>query len=369
MIGPTLLRLLLPAQAQVAAVSGLADVTAEDLLLAVSLFVAGVLCREAIRFISRRLERSARGRRSAFDRIFIESLAPPAGWAAALGGLYMAVYVLPVPPGGTLDVLLALGAKLVSLALAVWVGLRFVDRVCDHWTARTQETPTRLNDQAVAILRKVLKVVVTLAGGAVFLQNLGFSVGSILAGLGLGGMAVALAAKDSLANLFGALVVFWDRPFDVGDWVQVHGMEGEVEQVGFRSTRIRTLSDTVVTIPNSDFTIAPVVNWSKLTKRCVEASVGITYDTPPDKVGAALEAIRTIINQSAEFHHDSHYVRVQALAESAIEIGITCYTVTTSYREFLDVRSRFFLAILSRFHELGVRFAFPTRTVMMEKQG
>jgi len=357
----------MPPEPETLAQQSIFSTNAGDIAFAAALVALGFICKIVISTVSARIQKSTAGRRSTFDRIFIQSLVGPAGWAAVLGGTYIAIYIFPVAPGGTLDVAVALAAKLVALALTVWFGVRFVDGACDYWKDRTAATPTRLNDQATDILRKVMKVLVVIAGGAIFLQNLGFSVGSILAGLGLGGMAVALAAKDSLANLFGAVVVFWDRPFDVGDWVAVRDVEGEVEEVGFRSTRIRTLSNTLVTMPNADFAVVPVVNWSKLKRRCIDITLRLPCDTPPEKLEQALAAIRNTISESQDMHKTPIHVRLKGIGESSLEVMVVCFTVTTDYATFLSVREQLLLSIIRNLRDLSIPLAFPTHTVLLPR--
>lgn len=345
----------------------LSDISATELVAAVAVVLFGFLGRALILAVTARLARAASGRRSAFDDIFIQSLAAPAGWAVVLGSVYLAVYVLPIPPGSLLDVTLTLAARVGSMVLLVWFGLRFTDRVCDFWQRGAADATPRVESQAIPMVRKILRVLVVLIGGAFLLQNLGYSVGGILAGLGLGGAAIALAAKDSLANLFGALVVFWDRPFEVGDWVRIGDAEGEVEEVGMRSTRIRTLSTTLVTVPNAELMNLAITNWSRLRKRVVDFSFSVTYDTPPEKLEAALDAIRKLILESDRFHHDSVHVRLSTLGDSGFGIMVLCWTVTTEYGEYLAVREQFLLDIARILNDLGVRFALPARSVHVEK--
>src|SRR5690606_2130508 len=138
-------------------------------------------------------------------------------------------------------------------------------------------------------------IFVVVVGALVGAQNLGIEVFSVLAGLGIGGLAVALAARDSLANFFGSIMIMVDRPFRVGHWIISKGEEGIVEDIGFRSTKIRTFYNSVVSIPNSELAIAPVDNMGLRRFRRVRTTIGVTYDTPPEKIEAFLEGIKNII--------------------------------------------------------------------------
>jgi MscS family membrane protein len=298
------------------------------------------------------------------DDIFIEALIAPAGWAVILLGVYIAAHILPLPEE-PIDIMrfvdaLARGA---SILLIVWFGVRLSDRGFALWAQRAIDTESRLDDQAIPILKKTVRVFLVLVGASLFLQNLGYSVGSLIAGLGLGGAALALASKDTLSNLFGAIVIFWDRPFAVGDWVELEGVEGTVEQVGLRTTRIRTFANSLITLPNMKLTTASINNWSKMEKRRIKMTIGVTYDATPEQLEAGVKAIQNIIVQMAEMKNDFYLVRFDAFGASSLNIFVYCFTETTVWADFLAVKEQFMLEIMRRFQEIGLSFAFPTQTV------
>jgi MscS family membrane protein len=180
---------------------------------------------------------------------------------------------------------------ILSIVLSVY---RLVDVLADRMAAKADETESKLDDQLVTLVRKALKVLVILSGALFLLQNLDVNVGSLVTGLGIGGVAVALAAKDTIANFFGSLMIFIDRPFQIGDWVKIGDTEGIVEVVGFRSTRVRTFYNSLVTVPNAHFTESAIDNIGLRQYRRVKTTLCITYDSAPEQIQAFVEGIRAI---------------------------------------------------------------------------
>jgi MscS family membrane protein len=324
----------------------------------------GFLLRWISGLVVGRLARAAARTRVRFDDILVAALERPLGWAFVLGGIYVAVVMLPVPTE-PLDVerfVLALITGTATL-LGVWFTMKLVDGVADELGRRARGTESKLDDQIVPIVRRSLKVFLVLLGGVLFLQNLGYSVGSLLAGVGIGGAAVAFAAKDTLANVFGVLVIFLDRPFQVGDWIEAAGVEGTVEEIGLRVTRIRTFANSQITIPNSKFTDGVVENWSRMRKRRIKMTVGVSYDTGPDQMESLVERIRELIRSSEALHSDFFLVNFDAFGASSLDVFVYCFTVTTGWAEFLDAKQELMLGIMRIIDGMGLAIAYPTQTV------
>ena len=339
-------------------------VTVAQMIYAFLAILAGFLGRWVSTFVLAYVARLASKTRTTMDDIFISALAKPLGWAAVLVGIHVAVMVLPLPtePVDLHHFLLAL-AKGLFIVLMVWFGMRLTDGIFTRWAEKATATDSKLDDQVIPILRRTLKVFLILLGIAMFLQNMGYSVGSLLAGLGIGGAAIAFASKDTLANLFGAIVIFLDRPFAVGDWVEIGDQEGTVEEVGLRTTRIRTFANSLITMPNANLTTTAINNWSKMQKRRIMMTIGVTYSTPPEKVAQAVQAIRDLIASYDDFRQDFWMVHFKGFGPSSQDILVYCFTTTTVWTEFMAAQERFLLDISRRFQALGVDFAFPTQTV------
>jgi len=290
---------------------------------------------------------------------------PPLVWTLRLGGVWIALNLLPLPRFESFD-LAGLFNDLyqtATIGLATWLGVRVIGEASALWATKASGTADTFDDQLVPIVRKTAKVALVLVGTVMVLQNMGYPVGSLLAGLGIGGVALAYASKDTVANFFGSLVIFVDRPFQIGDWVEIGDVEGTVEEVDIRTTRIRTFSNSLITVPNSQMTISAIQNWSRMQKRRIKIDVGLSYDTTPDKMRAAVAAIRGIIEGDERFHHDFYLVTFHEMAESSLNIFCYFFTRTTDWADYMEIRQEFLLSVMDAMQELGLEIAFPTRTL------
>lgn len=331
----------------------------------VALFcVAAGFVLRAILLISLRwlLNKSTRTK-TTIDDIIIGASSAPLGALAVVLGIWAAVAVLPVPSEPLdIDRFVQTLFRAATIGIVFWWLIRLNDRIGlrAHEKALASDSP--LADFA-PLARRSLRVFLAIIGLLLIVQELGYSVTSLVAGLGLGGLAVGLAAKDTLANFFGSVVIFVDRPFARGDWIVVGDQEGVVEDIGVRVTRLRTFANSLITIPNAQLTTSAITNWSRMGKRRIDTTIGITYDTPPAKVEAAIRAVEQIILSDDRLHHDFFMVKLTDLADYSLNIRIYCFTVTIAWAEHLTVRQELLLKIMRAFAELGISFAFPTQTV------
>lgn len=269
-------------------------------------------------------------------------------------------------PAGVLAVLL-ISVKFLACLSAVWGAYRLVDLLGAYLQDRALTTSSKLDDALVPLATKTVKVFVTVMGVVFIADNLDIDVTSLLAGLGLGGLAFALAAKDVAGNLFGSVTVLLDQTFNVGDWVVIGDVEGTVEQIGFRSTRVRTFYNSLVSVPNSTLITANVDNMGKRQYRRLSCKFGIAYDTPPDRIDAFCEGLRELVRQHPYMRKDSFHIYLNGLGASSLEILVYVFWRTPDWGTELRERHRFLLDSLRLADELGVEFAFPTQTLFMRQ--
>jgi MscS family membrane protein len=187
---------------------------------------------------------------------------------------------------------------------------------------------------------------------------------SIIAGMGIGGLAFAFAAKDTIANLFGSITVLLDKPFQIGDLINIGGnIEGVVEQVGIRSTRVRTLYDSLITVPNGTLTSSHIDNWGRRNSRRWKTTLGVQYDTSPQKLEAFCEGIRELIKKNEYIRQDNYRVFFNAFSASSLDILIYLFWKVPGWDEELIQKHKMSIEILELANEMGVSFAFPTQTV------
>jgi MscS family membrane protein len=262
---------------------------------------------------------------------------------------------------------LLIAAKGIAALAAVWSAYRVVDLVMDYFRAKAEQTETRIDDVLVPLLRKALKVFIAAFGIVFIADNLNVRITGLLAGLGLGGLAFALAARETVANLFGSVTVLLDRPFDIGDWIQVGKVDGNVERIGFRSTRVRTFYNSQITVPNSTLITAVVDNLGARRYRRIKTMLSLTYDTPPERIEAFCEGVRELIRRHPYTRKDYYHVYLNALSASSLDVLLYCFVETPDWATELREKHRLFADILRLARRVGVSFAFPTQTLWLEK--
>lgn len=218
--------------------------------------------------------------------------------------------------------------------------------------------------QIIPILEKIIKTVIVFVLLASFLQYNGYSLTSLIAGFGITGLAVGFAAQQTIASMFGTFGILTDKVYKTGDYIKIDNIEGTVENINLRSTKIRTLDNFLVTIPNDKMANSIVTNVSKAHKRRLDLTFGVTYDTSDEKLNQAIEIIKNIMSQRSDVHKDFN-VFVETLDSSSINIRLIGYTKTKSYDPFAQIRSSVYLEVIKRFRAEGIDFAFPSTTVYM----
>jgi len=296
----------------------------------------------------------------------IRQVPRPAGVAA--GG---AVWLLLLPAAGLPEVVNNFIQPAVNVYItlaAIWFGFRGTDLI--SWVAgqKAQQSENKLDDLLVPLLRKTLKAVVIVFGIVYLASSMKIQLAPLIAGLGIGTLAFALAAKPTIENFFGSITVILDKPFSIGDWIVVDGVEGTVLSVGMRSTRIRTFYDTVVTIPNATLVSSKCNNYSDRRFRRWKQLISIAYDTPPEKISTFCEGIRELLRIHPYTRKDYYQVWLSEFAGSSLDVLVYVFWKTPDWPTELRERHRFMLDIIRLAGELGVEFAFPTRTLYIRKE-
>lgn len=264
--------------------------------------------------------------------------------------------------------LLLVSVKLVSALAGVWAGYRMMDVIGNFLQGKAEKTANKFDDLLVPLITRTLKTVVVVFGLVFIADIFAIDINKILAGLGLGGLAFALAAKDTVSNIFGSLTVLIDRPFQIGDWVTIGTADGTVESVGVRSTRIRTFYNSLITIPNAELINAHIDNYGARQFRRITSTIGIAYDTPPEKIDSFCEGIRELIRKHPYTRKDFFIVSLNEFAATSLGIMLYCFVKTPDWGTELREKHRLFSDIIRLANSLKVEFAFPTQTVYLRNQ-
>ena len=268
-------------------------------------------------------------------------------------------------PADVEDVVSRVGS-LIGAAALVLLGFRGVDIFTEVLRKRAAQTDTKMDDQLVPIIRTSLRVGVLALGGLFVLSNLGVNVAALFAGVGLLGLGVALAAQDTVKNFFGGVTVFADKPFQIGDWIVVGGVEGTVEEVGLRSTRVRTFYNSIVTVPNYTFTDTNVDNMGARRWRRYSTTLGLSYATTPEQMQAFVEGLRAIIRANPSMRTDFYIVEFKEFGPSTLDVMLYCFIDAPNWNDEMRVRHVLNLDIVRLAERLRVEFAFPTQTLHVD---
>ena len=255
--------------------------------------------------------------------------------------------------------------KFLTVVAAVWTAFRLIDLLSSFLAKKAARTETKFDDVLIPLLSKTLKTAACCIGLVLFADMFELQWKAVLGGIGLGGMAIAFAAKDTLGNLFGSLTVLTDRPFEIGDWVITEGIEGTVETVGIRSTRIRTFYNSLITVPNSRLTTAIVDNMGRRQYRRINVTLGVEFSTTPEQIEAMCEGIRELIRTHPDTRKDYFHVYFKNIGAASLDIMVYCFLECSDWGVELHGKHTLFADILRVAEELKVNFAFPTQTLHM----
>jgi MscS family membrane protein len=269
----------------------------------------------------------------------LNRLAFPEWLSGAIGGAYHMIFAL----------------------LVAWLLSRLFDAIYQEYLQPlVASSDNDLDDQLMPVIRKMVKMTIWTLAFVVGLNNAGYDVGALLAGLGIGGLALAMAAKDTVSNMFGGATIFTDKPFRVRDRIRVGGYDGVVEEIGIRSTRLRTLEGRIVSIPNAQCADTAVENISSEPSRKIVLNLGMTYDTTPEQMQQAMDLLKAI-NDGSENTEDKTIISFNGFGDFALNIMFAYYIRKSA--DIADTQTEINMAILTQFNDNGLEFAFPTQTL------
>ncbi len=316
---------------------------------------AQVILRFASRFVARRINDKT-------DEEFGDKSFRPIGLVLMSYVWLMLLPLVWLP--AWMGTLMTTVSWLVLILAGIWATYRVIDIVIAFISISMQGHVSTFDDLLLPFLRKAFKIVITIVGIVYFFGRFyPNDIGALLGGLGIGGLAFALAAQDTIKNMFGSITVMLDRPFEIGDWIKIGDVEGTVESVGFRSTHIRTFYNSQINVPNGKLIDATVDNFGRRHYRRISTTLGLTYDTSPEKIDAFCEGVRELIRRHPYTRKDSYHVYFNGFGAHSLDVLLYCFHETPDWATELRERHRLFCDILRLANKLGVEFAFPTQTL------
>lgn len=325
----------------------------------------GMIAYALIQRLLARLVRHVPQERQPFYQKIIELIRGPLRLLVLVLVLWLGLRIFRIPQD--VDTFLS-NTFLVLVALVVTYGLiKAVDVLLAYVQPLVARTESRLDDQLLPLVGRTLKVFIILVAALLVIQNLGYDITSLIAGLGLGGLALALAAQQTLSNIFGAVTLFIDRPFQVGDAVSVEGFTGTIEAIGLRSTRLRTFDGTLVTLPNNIVANAKIDNWQARPTRRTNFTIGVTYDTSYEKLQEAVQILRDVMASHPGTAQYRAYFN--SYGDYSLNIMANHWCKYLDYEEYLKCLEEINFEIKRRFEAAGIEFAFPSQTIYLQGVG
>jgi MscS family membrane protein len=319
-------------------------------------------------YVLRHIEKIATRTASVWDDALIKAARKPLTLIVWVTGTAFAIQIVHKHLGTPVfDFVIPTRDTLIIAGLA-WFLLRLISQASRNILARSAETGEGVDRTTVDALSKLGRITIIIVGALVILQTLGFSVSGVLAFGGIGGFAVGFAAKDMLANFFGGLTIYLDRPFTVGEWIRSPDkqIEGTVEYIGWRQTRVRAFNKNPIYVPNSLFTTIVVENPTRMTNRRIKETIGIRYGDL-DKMAAIIADVKAMLQAHPEIDTGATLiVNFNAFAASSLDFFIYTFTKTVDWVHYHDVKQDVLLKVAAIIETHGAEIAFPTRTLHIE---
>jgi MscS family membrane protein len=327
------------------------------LLLAVAALIGALLTRLLLAILARAVSRTS----TRWDDVVADRLHRPAAVAVTIGAAWILLPLLDLYAPAYA------GAQRVGRVLLFvvffWSLWRLVDVVRDVIAGNRWAIASPSSRALLPLAARSTKVILVAVAAVSVLSILGYPVGSLLAGLGIGGLAVALAAQKTVENLFGAFSIGVDQPFREGDFVKVEDVVGTVERIGLRSTRFRTLDRTLVTLPNGKLADMRLESFAARDRLRLAAVIGLVYETTPAQMRDVLAGFERVLREQPRLWPDSLTVRFRELAASSLDVEVMAWFETSDWGEFQLIRQEVLLRFMEIVERAGTSIAFPTRTV------
>ncbi len=340
------------------------EIRVVDILISIGIFLIAYFAKEFLtRIILKNLRILTSKTKNETDDKFIDILEPPMKFSILILGFFLAEEWLDLKNFQTIAA--NIEKTLITFVL-FWILYRAVNEFSYIFTRFSSKFGKQLSSDVENFVMKFLKVIIIIIALMTILEGWGINVSAFVASLGLIGMAFALAAKDTAANLFGSLVIFTDKPFKKGDWILTPDVEGTIESIGIRSTRVRTFAQALVSVPNAVIANSAITNWSQMGKRRIKMRLGLTYSTNTNQMESILKDLREMLKNHPDVHQDTIMIYFDEFQDSSLSLFCYFFTTTTVWSEYLSVKEDINLKMMKIVEQNGAGFAFPSQSLYVE---
>ncbi len=336
----------------------------QEILISLAFILGAIVLGRLVRWFAEKiLPKLTAKTETQLDDVLVEVLKAPMLFALTLIGFWIGIKRLSMPVNVMAMIadiykfLLVISATwFISRAVSTFINVVLKEKVNDECS--------RMDEHALSLIKKVSSFVIWSIGVITALNNAGVDVGALIAGLGIGGVAIALAAQDTAKNIFAGMMILFDRPFKIGELITIDGTTGYVEDMGIRSTKLRTYSGQLVVIPNYKTADSNLTNITREPSRRIELNVGLTYSTTPEQMRQAMDILRNLPSSVAGIEDK---VKVYFTSFGDFSLNITCWYYIKKDSDLFETQSAVNLQVLDEFNAHGLDFAFPTQTLYVNK--
>ena len=292
---------------------------------------------------------------------FISTIKRPLALFFLVLGLFIAIYI------NVKSIAVLKTFKIAIIILICWGIINYLSANIGSFMKFTDDNDAT-NLTAIKFISNILKIVVVLFGIVMVISELGYNINGLLTGLGVGGLAISLAAQDAVSNLISGFIIIFEKPFVVGDMVITDGVQGSVIDITMRSTTLRTLEDSVVTLPNSSVASSSIVNLSRIEKRLIQFDIGLLYSTPNELIEKCINDIKEFLVNDKNILEEPVRVNFSKLDDSSLNISVVCYSNKADLNEHLKVFNDINLGVKKIIEDNGAGFAYPSTSIYIEKK-
>jgi MscS family membrane protein len=329
-----------------------------------------VLKRIVIKFIERKITAFVEKTEAEWDDLLFEAIIKPVNAFVMIGAIHVAAFLLVFNLANFPAAVIGKSYTIFLGIVLIWGVYRLVDVVAHYLDELVSHKDAGMKGQFVPLIKKALRIMVVIVGGLTILATIGVNITGLAALLSVGALAFSMGAKDSVANLVGTVNILSDRPYKVGDWITVgSGIDGDVEEIGFRSTKIRMFDKTLMTVPNGTLATETIKNWSQMPKRRIKMTLGLTYDAKPEQIRKFLKRVEKLLQEDKGVDQDYMLVQFTDFGPSSLDVFLYYFAATTVWKDYLETRQRVNLKIMEVVEEMGLEFAYPTQTMHLKGDG
>ena len=285
----------------------------------------------------------------------------PLGWAFIIVGLYVSMDYFPFIEQH--NALFIKFLRSMIIVLITWGLFNLSSPTNGILISINDRMKNKIDLILLPFISRAIRVILVAISISIIGQEFNYDVNGLVAGLGLGGLAFALAAKEAVGNLIGGIVIVTEKPFSIGDWILTPSVEGIVEDINFRSTQIRTFSQALVTVPNATLANEAITNWSRMGKRRITFHLGLNYQTTKEEIERVVRRVEQLLRTHEEVHPETIMVAFDQYNESSLDVLIYFFTNSTAWAEHVKIKHEINLAVMGILEEEGVEIAFPSRTI------